>query len=295
MKKKIFCEKCGAGNPIENNFCFNCGQKIFKEGNHLNNTILKNNHNYHEIKDFLQRLIKSNGYLIITIGDFYVQFKNDLLNNQLYSEAVSSVYEPSVGNKDQEFKKLGFNHDQSSNYYKFISHSVFSTEKIIAEMKTIFESIYNVNFSNYKIESDFEDVSIKQHPKITQETSSNNNQNKKYGCIVIIIIAVIVGIFKDKSGETEKISSNNTEAVVNSVYDGSVYQVENYLKREYLKDPQSYDGIDWSTVQKEDNNSLYKYSVRHKYRAKNSFGGYVIEEKIFYLDKSGNVIKQIDL
>lgn len=295
MKKNIFCEKCGAGNPIENNFCFNCGQKIFKEGNHLNNKILKNNHNYHEIKDFLQRLIKSNGYLIITIGDFYVQFKNDLINNQLYCEAVSSVYEPSVGNKDQEFKKLGFNHDQSSNYYKFISHSVFSTEKIIAEMKTIFESIYNVNFSNYKIESDFEDVSIKQHPKITQETSSNNNQNKKYGCIVIIIIAVIVGIFKDKSGETEKISSNNTEAVVNSVYDGSVYQVENYLKREYLKDPESYEGIDWSTVQKEDNNSQYKYYVRHKYRARNSFGGYVIEEKIFYLDKSGNVIKQKDL
>lgn len=294
METKIFCGQCGTENLEENKFCFNCGQKIVPREIDLNLKAPTTYSKYNDIKETLQRLIKSNGFSVILIGDYYVQFSNDLMKKQLYCEAVSSVYEPSVGNKDQEFKKLGFTRDQSSNYYKFISHSTFSAEKIIAEMKTIFESIYNVNFSNYKIDSDFEDVSIKQNPKTTQETSSNDNQNKKYGCIVIIIIAVIIGIFSDKSGDTEKTSSNNKEVVVNSVYDASVYQVENYLKREYLNDPDSYEGIEWSTVQKDDNNSLYKYYVRHKYRAKNAFGGYVVEEKIFYLDKSGNVVKLTD-
>jgi hypothetical protein len=32
------------------------------------------------------------------------------------------------------------------------------------------------------------------------------------------------------------------------------------------------------------------YVVRHKYRAKNSFGGYIIENQKFYLDFKGNVI-----
>ena len=33
------------------------------------------------------------------------------------------------------------------------------------------------------------------------------------------------------------------------------------------------------------------YSVYHKYRAKNSFGGYVIEAQIFFLDFGGNVVR----
>ena len=73
--------------------------------------------------------------------------------------------------------------------------------------------------------------------------------------------------------------------VMNSPWDGSVYQVKKYLKQS-LKDPNSYESIDWSEVQKNGD----CYIVRHKYRAKNSFGGYVIENTIFTLDSQGNVI-----
>lgn len=59
--------------------------------------------------------------------------------------------------------------------------------------------------------------------------------------------------------------------------------VRYYLKKN-LKDPESYQSIDWNTVQHEG-----KTYVKHKYRAKNSFGGYVIEEKIFEFDESGNI------
>lgn len=37
--------------------------------------------------------------------------------------------------------------------------------------------------------------------------------------------------------------------------------------------------------------TITKYSVWHKYRAKNSFGGYEISDQTFYFDKDGNVIR----
>jgi len=220
-----------------------------------------------------------------------------LIKKQLYCDAVSSVFLPSVGNKDIEFKQLGFTLDPNANYYKFISHADFSADQTVEEMKTIFETIYNIKFSSYKIESDFEDVPIAQTAQnfqTAEATLTTNNQTKNYGCLIIIIIAVVIGIYGAMSGDSEKTGSDNTEIVSNSGYDASVYQVEQYLKREYLKDPDSYEGIEWSKVQKDNTNSLYRYYVRHKYRAKNGFGGYVVEEKIFYLDQSGNVVSVSD-
>lgn len=73
--------------------------------------------------------------------------------------------------------------------------------------------------------------------------------------------------------------------ITNSAWDGSVWQVKKYLKKT-LKDPDSYESIEWSTVSEK--NDLYQ--VRHKYRAKNSFGGYIIEECVFTLDREGNVV-----
>ena len=72
--------------------------------------------------------------------------------------------------------------------------------------------------------------------------------------------------------------------VKNSSWDGSVSQVVKYLK-DNLKDPNSYESIEWGNVTETDNG----YIVRHKYRAKNSFGGYVIEHQIFHIDWQGNI------
>ena len=73
--------------------------------------------------------------------------------------------------------------------------------------------------------------------------------------------------------------------VYNSDWDGSVWQVDAYLKK-HLKDPSSYESISWGQVVKNPNGG---FLVRHKYRAKNSFGGYMIADDVFWLDKSGNV------
>lgn len=74
--------------------------------------------------------------------------------------------------------------------------------------------------------------------------------------------------------------------VFNSGLDGSVFQVERYL-RATLKDPASLEFVEWSPVVSGPNND---FEVRVKYRAKNGFGGYAVEQKLFRLDASGSVV-----
>ena len=83
----------------------------------------------------------------------------------------------------------------------------------------------------------------------------------------------------------DKIEKKGYVKVENSAWDGSVSQVKKYL-RSNLKDPDSYESIEWGNVVKTDNG----YMVRHKYRAKNSFGGYMVDNNVFYLDFQGNVV-----
>jgi len=77
-----------------------------------------------------------------------------------------------------------------------------------------------------------------------------------------------------------------TKAVYNSPWDGSVRQVERYLKAS-LKDPGSFSAIEWSPVVEGTGGG---FTVRCKFRAKNSLGGFVVENHLFNLDSSGNVI-----
>lgn len=79
--------------------------------------------------------------------------------------------------------------------------------------------------------------------------------------------------------------------VKNNHWDGGVKQVKEYLKYNYLRDPDSYESIEWSEVKRKDDG----YYVRHKYRAKNGFGGYVVANQLFHLDFSGNVVDVKDL
>lgn len=66
--------------------------------------------------------------------------------------------------------------------------------------------------------------------------------------------------------------------------------ITKYLK-ENLKDPKSYEDIEWSEIAHDDDGG---YIVRHKYRAKNSFGGYMIDNKVFFLSSKGYVENVID-
>lgn len=93
-----------------------------------------------------------------------------------------------------------------------------------------------------------------------------------------------------KEDTTSKRHTTPIEVVMNSPWDGSVSQVEDYLKS-HLNDPDSYQSITWYKVIKKGNGN---FIVLHKYRAKNTFGGYVVKFQKFILNHNGVVIEVQD-
>ena len=111
--------------------------------------------------------------------------------------------------------------------------------------------------------------------------------------LVILVMSILVSLTSQdrKPGSGSNTAQTPTAVVSNSGWDGSVHQVERYLKQN-LKDPSSFEAIEWSPVVKGADDS---FMVRVKYRAKNGFGGYAIEQKVFRLDANGAVTGVSDL
>ena len=106
------------------------------------------------------------------------------------------------------------------------------------------------------------------------------------GCLLMIVIVVISLLVSPKNDH----SSSKQGAVENSGWDDSVSQVKDWVTAN-VKDPDSLQFIEWSPVIQQGNGELM---VRVKYRAKNSFGGYVVEHKLFFLSSSGRILRSKD-
>ena len=85
----------------------------------------------------------------ICINNYWVEIEWMDDSGDLNVTAVSDAQLKSVGNKDYEFDQLGF--VKTSCYEKYISAST-PISQIVKEIKTIFESIYCIQFQTYKIE-----------------------------------------------------------------------------------------------------------------------------------------------
>jgi hypothetical protein len=107
--------------------------------------------------------------------------------------------------------------------------------------------------------------------------------------VILFILVTCLGPSKEEKPATTTVKTP-TEVVYNSSWDGSVQQVDSWL-RANLKDPHSLEYIEWSPVEKRAGGG---FMVRVKYRAKNSFGGYVVDNKVFVLDSSGAVTTSFD-
>lgn len=109
-----------------------------------------------------------------------------------------------------------------------------------------------------------------------------------FGGFLWIVVSCQLNRSDRESRPRRSVSTSARAEVENSAWDGSVSQVKRYIERN-AKDPKSVDYIDWSKVSRQGSG----YVVRVKYRAKNSFGGFVVEEKIFVLDADGEVVEAV--
>lgn len=112
---------------------------------------------------------------------------------------------------------------------------------------------------------------------------------------VLIMMALgAIGKIAGRDGGSAPAPSRESvarETVVNSEWDGSVWQAERYIKSR-LKDPKSFEAIEWGQVALVPGGT---YQVRCLYRAKNSFGGYVVEQLLVDLDRDGNVTGAVEM
>lgn len=121
---------------------------------------------------------------------------------------------------------------------------------------------------------------------------SEKLQSKKYnGCLVLVgfVLFLFIGARYCNSNSIDP----TTEAKIESQYkdfDNAVANVKEYL-RNNLKDPKSYESVEWSEVVKRDDGG---FKIRHKYRAKNSFGGYALENKVFFISQTGRIENVVD-
>lgn len=291
----LYCGACGAKNSLENKFCTACGTKLSNltgDKDNLNNSIdgelnndLSNKGKYEILQEKVLKLIENSGVLIVFVEDHFIQFQKDSGSYKLKfdlgkGDNIPQGYMNQIRAMNFEFEGENLNKTLTLTDTKDVIRD------IIADAKIIFESIFKIQAQEqFKFEEYLESVNNER-----VELTEPNKTKTSAGCIIFIVILLIGLIgYCTKSGNTGENGSSQQETVVNSPYDSSVFQVEEYLKNQFLKDPDSYQSIEWSNVQIY-SDSAYKYMVRHKFRAKNSFGGYVVANKLFYLDKDGNVV-----
>ena len=77
------------------------------------------------------------------------------------------------------------------------------------------------------------------------------------------------------------------DKVKKSSFDGSVAPVVDFLKKKYLRDPDSYKSVEWGVLIK---NADGTFQISHRYSAKNGFGGMNTETLLFCISEDGKEV-----
>ena len=129
-------------------------------------------------------------------------------------------------------------------------------------------------------------------------TSSNTSSSKKRPSRVLLI-TIIASVLLATAGSIYFITQNSSnQANKKGVYanpDGSVPQVEEYVKQNILSDPDSFTPIHWSKLQKTDVFGMVSYKVGLVYKGINDKKVMVMDSKLFELSESGTVLLVMDV
>lgn len=184
-------------------------------------------------------------------GGRLYQFQLDVPTDYREDSIYTAIEEELNYKVDSTYKKISYWNDYPEHEEKFVFNEWFKGNQIIEFIKFYPKTLgARINYYNAPIN------------KVASEIESQRMQ--------------------DESRARLRMKDVGVE---NSTYDGSVSKVEAYLKSN-LKDVSSYESVEWSNVTPTDNG----YMVRHKYRAKNSFGTYELVNQVFYLNGNGDVI-----
>lgn len=113
--------------------------------------------------------------------------------------------------------------------------------------------------------------------------------NKHVLILAVMGIAGVLWVIYMAPYATRPLPSTTMPVVFNASYNGSVWQITDWLKK-HAYDYASLKVLHWGKVVDVKDGFL----VHVKFKAKNRSGVYVVSDKVFKLDKSGNVIGMVD-
>jgi len=119
--------------------------------------------------------------------------------------------------------------------------------------------------------------------------------DEKKGIYTSIFIITVLGaagiywLFYTAKTAAPPLPATPMSVVFNTQYDGSVWQIKDWLKK-HADEPSSLKVLHWGKVV--DLNDGYLVHV--KFEAKNKSGAYVVSDKVFKLDKSGTIVGMVD-
>lgn len=130
------------------------------------------NKNSKLLAEKISSLKDNSGTLILSIGDYYVQFARNKNTSVIYFEAVSHYFLDTLPtNLIFDFVKLGFELIKGENYSKTIRDDEWKT--IITDVQEIFQNIYKVNY-----EKDFEVIDDIEYPQASTNSKTNLPVNR---------------------------------------------------------------------------------------------------------------------
>ena len=201
-------------------------------------------------------------------GDDYYEFT---FRNMEYTEIIDIVsfgfYD--IDNAFEDFSTMcldGFKNLPEDNYF---SINLPKGELLVKYKQDIILGMYFVYIEN--------GVSSKTHLITKNQAKKLFAKDQRFPNMLDNIVAELDKIEEQRRKENP---------VRNNRFDNSVEQVKQYLQKT-IENRNSLEFIEWSKVQK----YYDTYTVRCKYRVKNTNGVYETKDMIFNLDLEGNVIK----
>ncbi len=119
--------------------------------------------------------------------------------------------------------------------------------------------------------------------------SGKKGIDKSIFVVLIMGIAGIGWVLYAGQSAAPPLPSTTMPAVFNAQYDGSVWQINDWLKQ-HAKNQASLKVLHWGKVESLDDG----FMVHVKFEVKNAAGTEVVADKLFKLDRSGDILGMVD-
>ena len=243
-EKKIFCGNCGTQNPVENNFCFKCGNKIIEPVIQLEVTkpvveVKKTSvrkpipqNIYTELNKKLIKLIKISGFFNLKVDKYNIEYLKISNSFKVYiGLGLIKNYSNEERDKliDNGFEIIDSKFSKSI----VLTNTEIAIEQLISETKALLENLLKTDTIN---EFEFIETFSDSNAKIVNEDVNPKMSGKTIFFLVVIFLALI-----GYCTQSDKSTNNNTANQVTENNNEETIDLNKFSGQQFTFKSNSYD------------------------------------------------------